>query len=503
FVRAEDKPGSGSAKYAAIISDALWRQRFGADPNLPGRVVTLDHKPFEIVGVMKPGFQFPIQADPVEVWVTPAVLYDAPIGKRPETERRGYRSLQAIARLKKGVSLEQAQSDMSLVTAGLAKEYADNNTGNGAMLIPLHRDLTGDYRNALLVVFGAIGCVLLIACANLANLLLASASTRFKEIALRAAVGASRMRIVRQLLTESVLLSVIGGAVGLLLAWFGVDALLRFLPSDLPRLSDIALNRWALGFTFLVSLLTGIAFGLAPALQASKVDLNEALKDGTRATGAGRTRLRGALVVSEVALATVLLISAALLLQTFRQLQRVNLGFDVHNVLSAQLAFSETSYKKPEQKIAFLQSVVERVRALPGVISASSIVPLPLTGDGAQGSFQFEGQSVQRGSEPTTQIRWVGLDYYSTMKIPLLTGRDFARQDDLSAKRVAIVNQAFVRKYLTNEDPLGKRLQLPMGVRTDVTSFEVIGVVQDEASNRVARGFRARALSLLCANAIL
>ena len=480
FTRAEEKPGGG-AGYVAVISHALWRERFGADSRVVGRVMTLDRKPYQIVGVMKPGFQFPIQAEPVEVWVTPAILHESADGKRPVAERRGYRSLEAVARLRDGVSIRQAQADLSAVAAGLEKEYPDNNTGYGAILIPLHRDLTGDYRKALLVVFAAVACVLLIACANLANLMLARATSRDKELAVRAALGASRFRIVRQLLTESVLLALSGGLLGLLLARFGMETLLRFLPADLPRLSEIAVNRWALIFTFVVSAVTGIVFGLAPALQAARIDLSEAMKDGARgaSSGYGKARVRGALVVAEVALAMVLLICASLLLQTFRQLQRVNLGFDARNVLTAQLAFSETEYATPERKIAFTERAVERIRALPGVVSASSILPLPLSGDSTQGSFQFEGRRAERGNEPTMQIRWIGPDYYATMKIAFVAGRDFTPHDNLNAPPVAIVNQTFVKKYLSDEDPLGKRLELPFGVRGDETTVNIIGVARD------------------------
>lgn len=481
FTRAEEKPGNGGTGYAAVISHRLWHERFGANPNVIGRVVTLDRKPFEIIGVMKSGFQFPIQAEPVEVWVTPAIWSEAAAGKRPVTERRGYRAFQAVGRLLDGVSLAQAQADLSAVAAGLEKEYPDNNNGWGALLIPLQQDLTGDYRQALLVVFAAVACVLLIACANLANLQLARATTRAREIALRAALGASRARIVRQLLTENALLALAGGLLGFLLAYLSLETMLRFLPADLPRLADIAVNRGVLAFTFVVSLFTGIVFGLAPALQATRLDLHETMKDCARggASSSGKARLRGALVVTEVALAMVLLICASLLLQTFRKLQRVNLGFDSQNVLTAHLAFSETAYTKPDQKIAFTERVLERVRTLPGVVSASAILPLPLSGDSTQGSFQFDGQPAEPGAEPTAQLRWIGPEYYTTMKIPLLAGRDFSARDNLDAPAVAIVNQAFVKKYLANENPLSKRLQLPFGLRGDTTTVQIVGVVQD------------------------
>ncbi|MBI1760068.1 MAG: ABC transporter permease [Acidobacteria bacterium] len=479
FTRADERVGGTGVNRAAILSYSAWQQRFGAAPDILGRTLTLDRKQFQIVGVTQPGFQFPIQAEAVEVWVALATDAESANGKKPVTERRGYRMLHAVGRLKPGVNLAQAQADMKLLAANLEKEYPDNNTNQGIILLPLHRNLVGDYRKSLLVLFAAVGCVLLIACANVANLMLARATARYKEIAVRTALGAGRARIVRQLLTESVLLSLGGGLLGLLLAWWGMEALLRFIPENLPRLAEIALDRWALGFTFTVALLTGIVFGLAPALQASKVDLTEAMKDGARgSSSSGKARLRGALIVAEVALALMLLVGAGLLVQTFIKLQRVELGFDVHNVLTATVELPEAQYAKPEQKIVFYQRLQERVRALPGVIEASAILPLPISDNDAGGSFQIEGRSAPTGAEPHADMRWVNLNYYRTVKIPLLAGRDFTAQDGLKATPVVIINQTLAKLYFPNEEPLGKRLELPFG-ETGTTKFQIVGIVRD------------------------
>ncbi|HMV83591.1 MAG TPA: ABC transporter permease [Blastocatellia bacterium] len=477
FTRADEKLGGADVARAAIISHALWQKRFGADPKVIGRALTLNQKQFQIIGVAKPGFQFPIQADPVEIWVTPAEDAESLEGKQPVTERRGYRLLESVGRLKPGVTIAAAQAEMKLLAANLEKEYPDNNTNQSAIVLPFHRDLVANSREPLLILLAAVSCVLLIACANVANLMLARAAARHKEIAVRTALGAGRGRIIRQLLTESLLLSLGGGLLGLMLAWWGVEALLRFVPEGLPRLAEIALDRWTLGFTFTISMLTGVIFGLAPALQASKVDLTEAMKDGARGSGGTtKTRLRGALIVAEVAIALTLLIGAGLLMQTFLKLQRVNLGFDVHNVLTATVELPETQYATPEQKINFYRQLQQRVQALPGVTQVSAILPLPISNTNVGGGFQIEGRKAAAGEEPHVDYRWVELDYFRTMKIPLLGGRDFTAQDSRKSAPVVIVNQALANTYFPNEDPVGKRLELPFGEGMKV---QIAGVVQN------------------------
>src|SRR5215470_12326452 len=480
FTRADEKIGGDGASRAAVISYGLWQKRFGADPNVVGRAVTLDRKLFQIVGVTKPGFQFPIQADPVEIWASLAVDSEPSNGERPITEQRGWRMIHTVGRLKPGVTFPQAQAEMKRLAANLEKEYPDTNANLGIILSPLHSSLVVDYRQSLLVVFAAVGLVLLIACANVANLTLARATTRYKEIAVRTALGAGRARIVRQLLTESLLLSLGGALLGLLLARWGIEALLRFVPEDLPRLSEIALDRRALGFTFTVSLLTGVVFGAAPALQASKVNLIEAMKDGARGSSShGGARLRSALIVAEMAVALMLLVGAGLLAQTFVRLQRVDLGFDAHNVLTATVELPEAQYAKPEQKVVFYQRLQERVRALPGVTQASAILPLPISGSDAFFDFQVEGRPAPAGEKPHADIRLVNLDYFSTMRIPFLAGRDFTAQDGPNSPPVAVVNQSLAKTYFPDEDPIGKRLELAFGYVKEATKFQIVGVVRN------------------------
>ena len=481
FKREEEKVGGGDTTRAAIISYIFWQKQFGGEANTIGRTLMLDRKQFEIVGIMPNGFQFPIQADAVEVWVTPAVDSVEDGNDAPATERRGFRWLQTIARLKPGVSLQQAQDEMAIIASNLEKLHPENNTNNGIKLNPYHNALVGDYHTALLVLFGAVSCVLLIACANVANLQLARTTARYKEIAVRAALGASRLRIIRQLLTESILLSVFGGLLGLLLAWWGIEVLIKFIPEDLPRLSEINLDLWVLGFTLLISFITGIFFGVAPAIQGSKTDLNEAMKEGSRGTtGSRHARLRSTLVVVEVAIAIVLLVGAGLLIQTFRKLQHIDLGFNSHNLLTASIDLPSSQYPKPEQRMVFFQQVVEKVKTMPGVVSASAILPLPLSGNDASGSFTIEGQPVARGEEPETAFRWTQLDYFKTMNIPLIDGRDFNAQDNQKSPPVAIINETFVKLHFPDESPIGKRLRLPFSKGDKpTTSVEIVGVVKD------------------------
>ena len=479
FSRDDERIGGATSSRAAVISHTLWQRQFGGDPNIVSQTITIDRKPFEIVGVMPAGFQFPIQADPVDIWVTSAIDSEPDMGKTAMTERRGFRFLQSIARLKPGVSLEQAQADMDAVAAALREQYPDNNFTNGIRLNAFHKDIVRDYNTALLVLFGAVGCVLLIACANVANLLLARTTVRYKEIAVRAALGASRLRLIRQLITESVLLALTGGLIGLLLAWWGVEVLLQIIPEDLPRLAEIGVDRRVLGFTFLLSLLTGVGFGVIPAIQGSKTDLNDAMKEGARGNSGGRRAwLRSSLVVSEVAVALVLLVGAGLLGQTFLKLQQVDLGFDSRNLLTASVELPAAQYPEPEQKVAFFQQLLARVQTLPGVNSASAILPLPVSGGNASGTFQIIGRLAPKGEEPTTSFRWTGLEYFKAMKIPFLEGRDFAAYDNLKSPAVAIVNEAFAKMYFPDESPLGKQLGLPFSSGDkNSTTAEIIGIV--------------------------
>jgi putative ABC transport system permease protein len=478
FVAEEEKPGIR----AAIISHSLWQRQFGGDPNIVGRPLTLGGRPFNVVGVMPTGFQFPIEASPVEVWVTSSVDGEKTDPKEPaQYENRDAKFLVAVGRLKPGVTIEQAQAEMNIIASKLEKQYPDSNTRSGVRLIPYHNDLVYDYSEALWLILGAVGCVLLIACANVANLLLARATARYKEIAVRAALGASRWRVIRQLLTECLLLSLVGGLLGLLLAWWGTEALVKLIPEDMPRLAEVNFDRWVFGFTLLISVVTGVVFGLAPALQASKIELTEAMKEGSRGAGAGagRGRLRGALVVAEIAIALVVLIGAGLLLQSFRRLQQVDLGFNAGNALTASVVLPDARYPKHEQVTAFYQALLERVKALPGVEAVSAIAPLPLSGDTFMISFEVEGRNIPKGELPNSHFRSISLDYFSAMKIPLLAGRAFTERDNASAPGVVIVNETFANRHFPNENPIGKHIKPGVSVGGEPFWREIVGVVKD------------------------
>jgi putative ABC transport system permease protein len=314
-----------------------------------------------------------------------------------------------------------------------------------------------------------------------ANLLLARATARYKEIAVRAALGAGRWRVVRQLLTESLLLSLVGGLLGLLLAWWGTAALVKLIPEDVPRLAEIDIDRWVFGFMLLISVVTGVVFGLAPALQASKIELTEAMKDGVRGAGVGggRGRLRGALVVAEIAIALVVLIGAGLLLQTFRRLQQLDLGFDTHNILTASVELPDARYPKQEQAAAFYRTLLERVKTLPGVAAVSAVVPQPLSGDTFVISFDIEGRNIPKGERPSSHFRSISLDYFNVMKIPLLAGRAFTERDDAQAPGVLIINESFAKRHFPNENPIGKHVKPSLALEGEPVWREIVGVVKD------------------------
>jgi putative ABC transport system permease protein len=479
FTEEEEKPGGNRA---AIISHSLWQKQFGGASNILEQPVTLNGKPYSVVGVMPAGFQFPIEAESPEIWITSGIDAEKTSDDdKAMTEQRGAHFLQTVARLKPGVTLEQAQAEMSTIAANLEKQYPDSNTYRGLKLFSFHEDLVEDYHDALLIILGAVACVLLIACANVANLLLARATVRHKETAIRSALGASRFRLIRQLMTESLLLSVCGGVFGLLLAWWGTEALVGIIPEDLPRLSEINVDFAVLGFTFLISLLTGLGFGLAPAWKSSKTELTEVMKESGRGTSAGKghLRLRGALIVAEVALALVLLVSAGLLLQTFQKLQRVDLGFDANNVLTASVELPDSRYLKNEQIASFYKNFLERVRALPGVTSAGAVMPQPLSGDTFRTSMDIEGRSYASGENPNTHFRVASIDYFDTMKIALTDGRRFTERDDAKSLPVVIVNETFAKEFFPNENPIGKHVKPGVSVTEDTPWREIVGVVKD------------------------
>jgi putative ABC transport system permease protein len=470
FRTEEDKPGDTGR--VVILSHRMWQRRFNADPNVVDRSLVLGGKNYTVVGVMPEGFHFPVASEPVDLWST--VSIDSGM-----FEQRGAHYMHVIARPKPDVALEQASAEMDGIAANLERQYPDENTRRGVTLVPALESLVGEVRPALLILLGAVGCVLLIACANVANLLLARATTRHKEMAIRSALGASRWRVVRQLLTESVLLAIAGGALGLLVAMWGTDVLVSLTRNDLPRAAQIGLDGRVLAFTLLVSIITGIVFGLAPALHSSKTDLTESLKEGGRGSteGARRNRVRAVLVVGEVAIAIILLAGAGLLIQSLRRLQQVDPGFNPHNVLSFSIGLPEVKYK-PAQQVEFYRQLTARIESLPGVRSASSVMPLPLGGDRMRVTFETEGRPIPKGELPATEIRTIGLSYFKTIGIPLIRGRDFNERDDKKAPPVIIVNEAFAKQFFPGEDVIGKHIKPGISADDDEPGLrEIIGVV--------------------------
>ncbi|MFN2542765.1 MAG: ABC transporter permease [Chthoniobacterales bacterium] len=484
FAREDEQGGGGPGGFKVVIGYDFWRKQFNGDENVLGRTIDLDRRHYTVIGVMPAGFQFPIQSDPIDFYVTIAedatVAEGSPPDSKPQTANRGSHSIEAIGRLKPGVTLEQAQSDLSTIAASLEKQYPDSNTYFGVIAKPLREELVGDVRTALYVLFGAVVCVLLIANANVANLLLARASVRGKEIALRAAVGASRARIIRQLLTESLVLAAIGGLLGLLFAQWGTDALIRTVPQNIPRISNIQLDGAVLLFTVLVSLATGVVFGLVPAWQASHVDLNSSLKSGMRIGGGGENkgRLRNALVIAEVSLALVLLVCAGLLIQSFARLGRVQTGIRTERLLTARISLPDAAYPKNEDVIAFFNQFLERVRAIPGAESASVIVPLPLSGGNMVTSFDNADHPLPEGQRPGAPVRIIGTDYFKATGIPLRKGRVFDERDQFHSAPAVIVNDRFAQKFFPGEGVVGKRIQPGFNAEPGPEKMrEIIGVV--------------------------
>src|SRR5438128_3060740 len=439
------------------MSERLWRRHFNSDPQIIGRKIKLDSESFTVVGVVPNVTDlFDLQSDN-ELWV--------PISLSFGFNNRYGHYLDVVARLKPGVTRQQAQANMDTIAGALAAQYPFSNADHAVRLVPLQQQIVGDFKLALLVLLGAVLFVLLIASANVANMLLARAASRQKEIAIRTALGAGRWRIVRQLLTESVLLSLIGGAVGLLLAVWGKDLLLSLAPEDLPRVREAALDGWVLAFTAGITLLTGLSFGLVPALQASKPNLNETLKDAGRgSTEGGRRHLvRSALVVLEVATALVLLVGAGLMIKSFLRLQNVDPGFNPNNALTVKIALPRKKYAEPDQQAAFYNQLLENVSRLPGVEAAGAAVVLPLDDDFVLG-FELEGRPPVPACEyESTNYYSVTPDYFNAMGIPLRKGRLFDDHDRKGATRVIIINETMARQLLPDEDPLGNRIHVTMG----------------------------------------
>jgi len=467
FLAAEEQPGRNDV---ALIGHRLWTRRFGANLAIVGQVVAIDGRPTEVVGVMPPRFQFPDPA--IEIWKP--LLLDA---DAVSDDNRGSHGYTALARLRPGVTLAQAHADLAGVTATFKAEHPLNyRTGFSVTLRPLQTEIVGDTGRPLLILLGAVGLVLLIACANVSNLLLARAASRRREIALRTALGASRGRLVRQLLTESILVAVAGGAAGCVLAWWGVDLLIALGPDTIPRLREVTLDARVVVFTALVSLATGVVFGIVPALRASSASLGDALKEGGRSGERAMLGRAGrVLVVSEVALSLVLLVGAGLLVHSFARVQNVEPGFDSRGMLTLRLSLPESRYTTFEQGDRFFDALFTVLRARPDVDSVAAANALPFSGNNGSRTFHIEGQEPKRPEDqPEEQLRIVTDGYFQTMKVPIVKGREFTDRDRLGAPRVAVINESLARKHFPDGKAIGRRVAFS---KNEPQWYEIVGIV--------------------------
>ncbi|MGH9768589.1 MAG: ABC transporter permease, partial [Blastocatellia bacterium] len=468
-----DEDGRPGEPRRVILNHGSWRRRFGADPKIIGQTIRIDGESCAAIGVMPAGFAFPNSE--VEIWS--AMRGDLAAASR------GLHAYRGVGRLKPDVKIEQAQAEMDTIARRLEQQYPDTNTEVGVRLVQLQKELVGDEQPRLLTLFGAVFFVLLIACANIASLLMAQAAARQKEMAIRAALGARRGRLMRQVLSESVLLALIGGGLGAILAVWGVKALLAINPDSQAPWAQFGVDRAALGFTLLLSLLVGIGFGLVPALQSSRPALNETLKEGGPGMAGLRShRLRGALMVAEIAIALTLLAGGGLLIRSLWRLQQVNPGFDPESLLTMQLALPRARYPEDEQRAQFFERVLERVAALPGVKSAAVISQAPFVSPNSASSFKIAGRPpLPKGQTLDTNRRTVSADYFRTMGMRPARGRAFDRRDTAQAPRVVIINEAMARKFWPGEDPLGQRITFI----NSSAEYEIIGLVSDVKHSRL------------------
>ena len=469
----EDRAGGTPV---VLLSYGLWQRRFGASQEILGKPITLDSQPYTVVGVLPPGFQI---LQPADVFIP-----FAPWAKTLPDDRNWHPGIIAIARLNPGVSREQARTEMVAITKRLEQQYPLYNTGVSADVVGLQEQVVKNVRPALVLLLGAVSFVLLIACVNVANLLLARGASRGREVAIRTSMGASRGRIVRQLLTESVLISLAGGILGLLLADAALGPLLKISAGSVPQVFTVELDRWVLVFTLAASVVTGLIFGLVPALRTAKLDLRETLNEASRGStsGPGQHRLRGALVGMEIALAMLLLVGAGLLLRSFERLQDVSAGFSPDHLLLADLPLSQNAYAKPEQRFQFFDRIVERARTLPGIRSAAAASFLPVSGGGGLIHFNITGRPPKSPKEFTAAgYRTVAANYFETLAVPLLQGRLINAGDQEKSPAVVVINSTMARTYFPNENPLGKRLQLGATPEPEkeVPTMEIVGVVGD------------------------
>jgi putative ABC transport system permease protein len=466
FQLENEKPGNDQV---AVLSYALWQKRFSGDAGIVNKSITLDGKAFQVLGVMPPTFSLPQSA---EIWVP--LNFDA----SPGMKQRKAHFLRPIGKLKAGVSLAQAQADLDVVAKRLEQQYPESNTGWNLRLVSLREQLVGNTRPTLLILFGAVGFVLLIACANVANLLLVRAAGRQKEIALRSALGAGRLRIIRQMITESVLLALVGGTLGTLLAVWAVDVMVTMSEGSIPATANVKIDATVLGFTLLISLVTGVLFGLAPALRTMRVNLIDSLKEGGRSgsEGARRNRTRSALVVLESAIAVVLLIGAGLLIRSLMRLQNVSPGFEAQNVLTMRVELPRGKYDAPDKQANFFAELENRLASVPGVETVGFVTELPLGGRPNDMPYTVEGRPTSGPNDGyDDDFRRINRQYFEALKIPFLRGRNFTDQEVRQGAKVVIISDLLARQVFPNEEPLGKRLIMSFGKQP----FEIVGIVGD------------------------
>jgi putative ABC transport system permease protein len=460
----EPEEGTVGKHMVAVLSNGLWQRRYGSDPDAVGQALTINGQKITIIGVMPATFDFPQKA---ELWIP------IPIGALRATRDNHFMGV--IGRLKPGMTLDKAQADLSSISGRLEQQYPDTNSGRAVRVVTLQDDVVGNVRLALLILLGAVGFVLLIACSNVANMLLARAVSRQKEIAIRMSLGAGRGRLIRQLLTESLVLSLIGGLLGLLLARWGRSLLFVLAPGKIPRVSQVSIDGWVLGFTVLVSILAGVVFGLAPALQLSRTDINVSLKEGFKIPGSPvrRHSLSNTLVVAEVALAVMLLVGAGLMIKSFLRVQDVDPGFKSKNLLTMQTRLTPPNYTNENQALAFYQQALQQISTLPGVESVGAISHLPLSGIDLSFKFSVEGRPTLPGEQALAEYRSISSNLPAAMGIALIQGRTFSDLDVRQTNPVVLINQKLARTFFNDENPLGKRLI----IESEEPPREVVGVV--------------------------
>ncbi|HYL10495.1 MAG TPA: ABC transporter permease [Candidatus Acidoferrales bacterium] len=474
FFSEDGKPG---APPVVILSESLWRGTFGADPNTVGSSINLDKRSFTVVGIMPAAFRFPRLTENEQLWIP--LVQDPLFGSW--MDRRGGHWLQVTGRLKPGVSTTQAQAELDGIAARFAKEFPAENEGWTIRLAPLQQMIIGNMKSPLLVLLGAVGLVLLIACANIANLLLTRATSRAREIAVRTALGAGRARIVRQLLSEAAVLGLLGGVTGIALAYWGVQGLSSFFPSSLPRVNAIRVDNLVLGFALLLSLAASCAFGLAPALFAANSNLQSSLREGGGRSGESRNRRRARsfLAAGEIALAMVLLVAAGLLLRSFAKLMSVSPGFNVQHIVKADISLPQFQYSTPQQWITFSDEFLARIQAQPGLRDSAVVVPRPIADGEINLAFQIVGNPpLSAGASRATNYVSVSPEYFRVMGIPLLSGRFFGQRDVMASPHVTVISKTMARLYFPNQDPLGKQLTVVFPFDSGAPR-EIVGIVGD------------------------